>query len=46
MFGVDVPMYWARWVVDGSHAHQYLSIAQGLIEASGRWVVSHRWADW
>ena len=46
MFEVDVPMYWARWVLDGSHGRQYLSIAQGLIDTSGRWVVSHRWADW
>jgi hypothetical protein len=46
MFEVDVPMYWARWVLDGNHGRQYLSIAQGLIDTSGRWVVSHRWVDW
>ena len=46
MFEVDVPMYWARWVVDVDHGHQFLSITQGLVDASQRWVVSPRWADW
>jgi hypothetical protein len=46
MFEVDVPMYWARWVIDEGRGHQYLGIAQGLADVSGRWVVSHRWTDW
>lgn len=46
MFEVDVPMYWVRWVIDEGRGHQYLSIAQGLADASDRWVVSHRWTDW
>jgi len=46
IFEVDVPMYWARWVIDESRGHQYLSIAQGLADVSGRWVVSQRWSDW
>jgi len=46
MFMVDVPMYWARWVIDEGRGHQYLSIAQGLVDVSGRWVVSHRLTDW
>ena len=46
MFGVDVPMYWARWVADEVAGRQYLSISQGLIDASARWIVSHRWDDW
>jgi hypothetical protein len=46
IFEVDVPMYWARWVFDESRGHQYLSIAQGLADVSGRWVVSQRWSDW
>lgn len=46
MFEVDVPMYWARWVHDVDHGRQFLGIAQGLIDTSSRWVVSHRWADW
>lgn len=46
MFGVDVPMYWARWLADEAHGRAYLSVAQGLADASARWVVSHRWDDW
>ncbi len=46
MFEVDVPMYWSRWVYDEGHGHKYLSLAQGLADVSGRWVVSLRWADW
>jgi len=46
MAGVDVPMYWARWIADTDHGRQYLSLAQGLADMSGRWIVSHRWADW
>ncbi len=46
MFLVDVPMYWARWVLDEAHGRAYLSVAQGLADASARWVVSHRWDDW
>lgn len=46
MFEVDVPMYWARWLLDEGRGRQYLNIAQGLSDVSGRWVVSHRWEDW
>ena len=46
MFGVDVPMYWSRWAADVDQGRPYLSIAQGLVDTSGRWVVSHRWVDW
>ena len=46
MFGVDVPMYWARWVADEAQGRPYLDVWQGLADASGRWVVSHRWEDW
>ncbi len=46
MFTVDVPMYWSRWLVDEASGRHYLSIAQGVEDASGRWVVSHRWDDW
>jgi hypothetical protein len=46
MFMVDVPMYWDRWMVDEGRGHVYLSIAQGLSDASARWVVSHSWKDW
>lgn len=46
MFKVDVPMYWARWVQDEGRGLGYLSIAQGLADTSGRWIVSHSWKDW
>jgi hypothetical protein len=46
MFTVDVPMYWGRWVYATGQGHQYLSFSQGLSDVSGRWVVSHNWADW
>lgn len=46
MFLVDVPMYWARWLADEANGRTYLSLAQGVLDVSGRWVVSHRWEDW
>jgi hypothetical protein len=46
MFTVDVPMYWERWVDAAAQGHQYLSFSEGLSDISGRWVVSHNWADW
>jgi hypothetical protein len=46
MLHIDVPMYWSRWVQDEGQGRQYLGITQGVIDASSRWVVSHRWEDW
>ena len=46
IFAVDVPMYWARWVADEAQGRQYLTLAQGMLDASTRWVVTHRWDDW
>ena len=46
MFGVDVPMYWSRWLADNAVGRGTLSLADGLVDASTRWVVSHRWEDW
>jgi len=46
MFGVDVPMYWARWLADEAQGRVYLGLAQGVADASSRWVVSHDWAHW
>lgn len=45
MFGVDVPMYLGRWLADEAAGRSYLTLAQGLADAS-RWIVSHRWDDW
>jgi hypothetical protein len=46
MFQVDVPMYWTRWLAEAEQQRVPLTLAQGLIDASGRWTVSHRWTDW
>jgi hypothetical protein len=46
MFLVDVPMYWSRWIADEASGRRYLSITQGLLDASERRVVSDRWEDW
>src|SRR6202166_5244373 len=46
MLLVDVPMYWSRWIADESNGRHYMSIAQGVHDAAGRWVVSYRWEDW
>ncbi|MEQ1518082.1 MAG: hypothetical protein ABL931_16505 [Usitatibacteraceae bacterium] len=46
MFYVDVPMYWQRWIADEGSGRAYMSVAQGVSDASQRWVVSHRWDDW
>ncbi len=46
LFAVDVPMYLQRWLADESHGRRYLDLAQGLADASTRWVVSRHWDDW
>lgn len=46
MFGVDVPMYWQRWLAEEATGQHTLSIAQGLVDVAQRWVVSHSWEDW
>jgi hypothetical protein len=46
MFLVDVPMYWTRWISDEASGRLYLSVSEGMLDASQRLVVSHRWEDW
>lgn len=46
MFLVDVPMYWSRWLQDEASGRHYLSLQQGVLDASVRWVVSHQWQVW
>jgi len=46
IFIVDVPMYWSRWITDQANAREYLTIAQGIADASACKVVSFRWEDW
>ena len=46
MFMVDVPMYWSRWVADEASGRHYLSLTQGVLDTSNRWVVSQQWQVW
>lgn len=46
MFLVDVPMYWTRWLSDQAAGRPYLAVADGLVDASSRWTVTHDWAHW
>jgi hypothetical protein len=46
MFLIDVPMYWSRWVADEASGRHYLSLSQGVLDTSGRWVVSQQWHTW
>jgi hypothetical protein len=46
MFLVDVPMYWSRWVADEAQGRHYLSLAQGVLDTSGRWIVAPQWQVW
>lgn len=46
MFGVDVPMYWSRWLADEAAGRPYLGLVQGLADTAQRWVVSHHWDHW
>jgi hypothetical protein len=39
-------MYWARWQAEAGFNHIPLTLAQGIVDASGRWTVTHRWTDW
>jgi len=39
-------MYWVRWLAESEQQRVPLTLAQGLIDAAGRWTVSHRWTDW
>jgi hypothetical protein len=46
MFLVDVPMYWSRWIADEVNGRNYLSVAQGVLDASACRLVSFDWEDW
>ena len=46
IFIVDVPMYWSRWRSDEALKREYLSLAQGVVDASRCRQVSFRWEDW
>lgn len=46
MTTVDVPMYWSRWNANLAAGASYLSMGQGLLDASRACVVSFDWAIW
>jgi hypothetical protein len=46
MFGVDVPMYWSRWLADQAAGRAYLDLWQGLVDAASRRHVTLNWSDW
>jgi hypothetical protein len=46
IFIADVPMYWSRWKADEALRRKYLSLAQGVADASRCKEVSFRWEDW
>jgi hypothetical protein len=46
IFIVDVPMYWSRWKEDESLGRKYLSLTQGVVDASRCKHVSFEWEDW
>jgi len=46
MCTVDVPMYITRFLGDRAHGRQYLTLAQGLRDASMRWVTTASWEEW
>ena len=46
MCTVDVPMYVSRWLADEAMGRHYLTLAAGLVDVSGRWVVTRSWNDW
>jgi hypothetical protein len=46
MLGVDLPMYWSRWTAERAAGAPYLSLAQGLADASRPCIVSFGWRIW
>ncbi|MEK7432134.1 MAG: hypothetical protein AABZ74_03290 [Cyanobacteriota bacterium] len=46
MSTVDVPMYIFRWTSDQLNQQKYLTLSEGLWDASHRWVVTYKWEDW
>ncbi|MEJ1961238.1 MAG: hypothetical protein WDO56_06725 [Gammaproteobacteria bacterium] len=46
MFLVDVPMYWSRWLADQAAGKSYFTIAQGVLDASQRRVVTFGFEHW
>jgi hypothetical protein len=43
---VDVPMYVSRWRAKVCNGSKFLTVLEGLRDASTRWVVTHDLAEW
>jgi len=46
IFIADVPMYWSRWKSDEVQGRKYLTLWQGVVDASRCRRVSRLWKDW
>ncbi|HEY4184562.1 MAG TPA: hypothetical protein VGP07_05800 [Polyangia bacterium] len=46
MCTVDVPMYISRFIADQARGRHYLSLMQGVRDASLRWVATDSWDEW
>ena len=46
MSTVDVPMYYVRWQTELAQNKDYLSISQGIIDATRHCIVSGQWEVW
>ncbi len=46
MLTVDIPMYWHRWSLDVAAGKEYLSLGEGLLDTSKRYVVNFNMALW
>jgi len=46
MIGVDVPMYFSRWQMDSANGVEYLSMVEGLLDASLKCIVNFDWQVW
>ena len=46
MTSIDVPMYWSRWHADLVAGTQYLTLPQGIVDASQACMVRFDWSIW
>ena len=46
MTNIDVPMYWSRWDAELARGMEYLSLQQGILDASQPCVVNFSWNVW
>ncbi len=46
MTSVDVPMYWSRWNAELMKGMEYLSLTEGVLDASRPCVVNFNWNVW